>query len=51
MTGGGVKPRADRVARKRGGAVGSDKSPLSSAFHTAKNEKNPKEQEGGMSPE
>jgi hypothetical protein len=31
MTGGGVRPRLDRPGRKRGGAVGSDRSPLSSA--------------------
>ena len=31
MTGGGVRPRLDRPGRKRGGGVGSDKSPLSSA--------------------
>jgi hypothetical protein len=51
MTGGGVKPRMDRPGRKRGGGVGADMSPLSTAFRTAKNDKEPKEQEGGMSPE
>ena len=33
MTGGAVRPRLDRPGRKRGGAVGADRSPLSSA-HT-----------------
>jgi hypothetical protein len=51
MTGGGVKPRADRVARKRGGMVGSDKSPMSSAFRTAKAEDEPKTQTTPASPE
>ena len=31
MTGGGVKPRLDRPGRKRGGGVGADRNPLSSA--------------------
>lgn len=31
MTGGAVRPRLDRPGRKRGGRVGADKSPLSSA--------------------
>ena len=31
MTGGAVRPRLDRPGRKRGGGVGADKSPLSSA--------------------
>ena len=51
MTGGGVKQRFDRPGRKRGGAVGADKSPLSTAFHSSKSEAEPKEQDGGMSPE
>lgn len=33
MTGGAVRPRLDRPGRKRGGRVGSDTSPLSSAHH------------------
>ena len=33
MTGGGVKARLDRPGRKRGGAVGANRSPLSTA-HT-----------------
>lgn len=52
MTGGGVRPRLDRPGRKRGGAVGSDRSPLSTAFRVQHgSEKMPKEQEGGASPE
>jgi hypothetical protein len=35
MTGGAVKPRLDRPGRKRGGAVGADRMPLSSAHKTA----------------
>ena len=31
MTGGAVRPRLDRPGRKRGGRVGADKSPLSTA--------------------
>jgi hypothetical protein len=31
MAGGAVRPRLDRPGRKRGGAVGSDRSPLSTA--------------------
>ena len=31
MTGGGVRPRLDRPGRKRGGAVGANTSPLSTA--------------------
>ena len=31
MTGGAVRPRLDRPGRKRGGGVGSDTSPLSTA--------------------
>lgn len=33
MTGGAVRPRLDRPGRKRGGRVGADRSPLSSAHH------------------
>ena len=51
MTGGGVKPRMDRPARKSGGRVGSDRSPMSSAFKSSSAEKMPKEQDGGASPE
>ena len=39
MTGGVAKPRMDRPGRKRGGAVGADKSPLSSA-HKASDDGN-----------
>lgn len=49
MTGGGVRPRLDRPGRKRGGSVGSDRSPLTTAHHKGGEEKMPKEQEGGMS--
>jgi len=31
MTGGGVRPRLDRPGRQRGGAVGANRSPLSTA--------------------
>ena len=41
MTGGGVRPRLDRPGRKRGGAVGADRSPLSSAHGTTSAEKTP----------
>lgn len=34
MTGGGVRPRLDRPGRKAGGAVGANRSPLSTA-HSA----------------
>lgn len=34
MTGGSVKPRMDRPGRKRGGAVGANKMPLSTAHRT-----------------
>ena len=33
MTGGAVRPRLDRPGRKRGGGVGADTSPLTSAHH------------------
>lgn len=33
MTGGGVKARLDRPGRKAGGAVGANRSPLSTAHH------------------
>ena len=48
MTGGGVKPRMDRPGRKRGGGVGSDRSPFSSARSHAKPGTTPAEEEGGM---
>jgi hypothetical protein len=35
MTGGAVRPRLDRPGRKRGGGVGADTSPLSSAHKGA----------------
>ncbi len=47
MTGGGVKPRMDRPGRKRGGAVGADRSPLSSAHMHAKPGTAPEEEEHG----
>ena len=47
MTGGGVKPRLDRPGRKRGGGVGSDRSPLSTAHHHGKVGSAPVEEEGG----
>jgi len=47
MTGGGVKPRLDRPGRKRGGAVGADRSPLSSAHGHAKPGTAPAEEENG----
>ena len=47
MTGGGVKPRLDRPGRKRGGAVGADRSPLSSAHMHAKPGTAPAEEENG----
>lgn len=47
MTGGGVKPRMDRPGRKRGGGVGADRSPLSSAHSHAKPGTAPEEEEHG----
>lgn len=47
MTGGGVRPRLDRPGRKRGGAVGSDRSPLSSAHSHEKPGTAPAEEEHG----
>src|SRR4051812_39893250 len=35
MTGGGVKARLDRPGRKSGGAVGANRSPLSTAHNSA----------------
>ncbi len=46
MTGGVVRPRLDRPGRKRGGRVGSDTSPLTSAHHTSSAETLPKEDGG-----
>ena len=46
MTGGGVRPRMDKPGRKRGGAVGADRTPLSSAHHTSSAESMPKSQGG-----
>lgn len=48
MTGGTVKPRMDRPGRKRGGGVGADRSPLSSAHHHGSVGSAPAEEEGGM---
>jgi hypothetical protein len=47
MTGGAVKPRMDRPGRKRGGAVGADRSPLSTAHMHAKPGTAPEEESGG----
>jgi hypothetical protein len=41
MDGGAVRPRLDRPGRKRGGGVGADTSPLSSAHRTHSSEKEP----------
>lgn len=41
MTGGSVRPRLDRPGRKRGGGVGSDKSPLTGAHNEASAESTP----------
>lgn len=50
MTGGGVKARLDRPGRKRGGAVGADRSPLTSAHRVVSGaSETPREQDGGMS--
>jgi hypothetical protein len=46
MTGGNVRPRLDRPGRKKGGRVGSDHAPLTSAHHTSSSESEPRE-EGG----
>ena len=43
------KHRMDRHHRAKGGRVGSDHSPLSSAHNTTSAESRPKSQEGGMS--
>jgi hypothetical protein len=48
MTGGAVRPRLDRPGRKRGGAVGSDRSPLSTAHGHSKPGTAPSEEQGGM---
>lgn len=47
MTGGAVKARADRPGRKRGGRVGADKAPLSSAHGSSSPGKAPREEQGG----
>ena len=47
MTGGGVKPRLDRPGRKRGGGIGSDRSPLSSAHKHERPGTAPAEEENG----
>ena len=46
MTGGAVRPRLDRPGRKRGGRVGADLSPLSSAHKSGPSESEPKESDG-----
>ena len=43
MTGGAVRPRLDRPGRKRGGRVGSDMSPLTTANVVHASEPEPKE--------
>jgi hypothetical protein len=44
------KHRMDRPGRKKGGRVGADHSPLSSAHHASENPgKQPATQQGGMS--
>ena len=43
MTGGTVRPRLDRPGRKRGGRVGSDLSPLTTANREHSSETLPKE--------
>jgi hypothetical protein len=48
-TGGAVKARADRPARKSGGRVGANTSPLSTAHGTTGIGKQPSTQQGGMS--
>ena len=48
MTGGAVKPRMDRPARKSGGRVGSDRNPMSSAHAHGKAGSAPAEEEGGQ---
>jgi hypothetical protein len=50
MTGGSVRPRLDRPGRKRGGGVGSNASPLSTAHNTVSvdaGSSNPKDTYGG----
>lgn len=47
MTGGGVRPRLDRPGRKRGGAVGADTSPLSSAHNGSKSSPSLPKESGG----
>lgn len=49
MTGGGVRQRLDRPGRKRGGGVGADTSPLSTAHGTSKPSATPHEEDGGES--
>jgi hypothetical protein len=43
MDGGAVRPRLDRPGRKRGGGVGADRSPLSSANRKSSAESEPRE--------
>ncbi len=49
MTGGATKMRLDRPGRKRGGRVGADTSPLSSAHGTHGADKEPKSMVGPAS--
>lgn len=54
MTGGAVKSRLDRPGRKRGGRVGADKSPLSTAHHgehAGGPTPSPKDTYGGLEPD
>ena len=46
MTGGAVRPRLDRPGRKRGGGVGANETPLSTAHTATSAESMPKEQGG-----
>lgn len=51
MTGGGVKPRLDRPGRKRGGAVGANRTPLSTAHaagHGTDGSSSPTDTYGGL---
>lgn len=52
-TGGGVRPRLDKPGRKKGGRVGADHSPLSSAHHghgDGNESPNPRDTYGGTPP-
>lgn len=51
MHGGAASRRLDRPGRKRGGRVGADMAPLSTASKSASPEEKPKSQTGGASPD